>query len=78
MIGKVIKALVERGISKEAKFLMYSFPREGGKPYLGGAHGLAGIMYMILRAVSLVPDGARKFMKRDWISRIGETASFIL
>lgn len=34
---------------------MYAFPR-GGNKYLGAAHGLIGIVYILMKAMELIPS----------------------
>ena len=52
IVEEISQDLFNIGVKKGKKksILMYQFPRNDGKPYLGGAHGLIGILYMLLKA----------------------------
>ena len=57
MILKVVGELKKEGLRNNKKgMLSYTFPRRKGKFYLGGAHGLIGILYMLMRAVQILPE----------------------
>ena len=49
-VNDVFMALFNVGlkIGKDEEVLLYRFPRRDGTPYLGGAHGTIGILYMLL------------------------------
>ena len=51
-IEKVSVELYKSGkkLGEEYDILLYRWPRKDGKYYLGGAHGLIGILYMLLQA----------------------------
>ena len=57
---KLIKVIVQDGHhwSKSSDFLLIKWPRERheDKFYLGGAHGLMGVLQMLLQAVNVIPQ----------------------
>jgi hypothetical protein len=45
------------GIFAEDKdYLEFYFPRKRKLPYLGAAHGQLGIIYMMLKAMTVIPS----------------------
>ncbi|CDW79616.1 lanc-like protein 2 [Stylonychia lemnae] len=54
-ITRVVADIVRAGLVEGNSFLTFSFPR-GKKPYIGAAHGSIGILYMIIKAMQLLPD----------------------
>lgn len=43
------------GVSDKVDHLEFSFPRKRKSFYLGAAHGTIGIMYMLLKALQIIP-----------------------
>ncbi|CAI2368824.1 unnamed protein product [Moneuplotes crassus] len=63
----------EKGESESV--LLYSFPREEGKPYLGGAHGLIGILYMLLEASKV---SSKLSDSEDFMETIQRSCNFLV
>lgn len=42
--------LISSGLEYNNEYLSYTWPK-GEKPYLGGAHGTMGIVYLIIKAL---------------------------
>eukprot|EP00347_Sterkiella_histriomuscorum_P015596 403356429 len=55
IIKQTVMSLIEAGQQGGQDHLIFTFPR-GGTPYLGAAHGTIGILYMLLKAIQLVPS----------------------
>jgi len=56
LVERVVRGIVDDGknFAKSESRILVRWPRrksEGGKYYLGGAHGLAGVLYMLLISV---------------------------
>ena len=53
----LVQALYEFGLTETAQgeLLIYHFPKASGKIYIGAAHGLVGVYYILLRSLQLYP-----------------------
>ncbi|CAI2367935.1 unnamed protein product [Moneuplotes crassus] len=45
----------ELGVDQDKKTLYYDFPHRQGANYLGAAHGVMGIVYLVLKAFEFIP-----------------------
>ena len=76
-IVAVVQILKREGLKTSGQdYMKFYFPkRKGGKAYLGGAHGLIGVLYMMLVSVSL----CEKLKEDDDLMRaIERSVDFVL
>ena len=63
------------GVSEEKDYLEFYFPRRKKTPYLGAAHGTIGIVYMMVKALQVIPSLQKD---SDFVGIIQNTIQFIL
>ena len=64
------------GVSEDKDYLEYNFPRKNRKsPYMGAAHGTIGIIYMMLKALVIIPSLQRD---PDFVAIIKNTIQLVL
>ncbi len=54
-IEKVVDDLMISGVSDKNDFLEFYFPKKRKTPYMGAAHGTIGILYMMIKALQVLP-----------------------
>ena len=55
LIAKVVDSIVTECTRKDKEYMECWFPRVRGYPYLGAAHGIKGVVYMLMKALQVVP-----------------------
>lgn len=74
-LAVTIETLMISGVSEKNDFLEYYFPKKRKTPYMGAAHGLIGIIYMMIKALqvshSLQTD-------KDFVALVRNTVTLIL
>ena len=55
VIHKVVNVLIVEGTHYKKSYLEYYFPKNDSTPYVGAAHGIIGILYMLIKALQGSP-----------------------
>lgn len=74
-LAVTIEALMISGVSDKKDFLEYYFPKKRKTPYMGAAHGLIGIIYMMIKALQ-VSLALQK--DNDFVALVRNTVTLIL
>jgi hypothetical protein len=74
VIETVIHSLMVEGVQKDKDYLQWTFPRKRGKPYIGAAHGSIGIIYMMIKALQVIPELQRD---SDFVALVQNTVQVI-
>ncbi len=79
MAGRVVRQLIQNGKYKHFDHLIYPFPKGSSpKVYLGGAHGIAGVLFMILSAFRLMPGREEVWLSAKDIALLKQSLDFCL
>ncbi len=75
-IMEVVSLLKKEGLAAGSKeMLLFPYPRESSKLYYGAAHGLMGILYMIIKAITMVPQLEKDV---ELLSAVEKSCEFVL
>lgn len=55
VIAKVVDSIVTNCSFAGKEYMQCYFPRVSGYPYIGAAHGIIGVLYMIMKTLQIVP-----------------------